>query len=124
MGADDSITMLNLFSTLKTNVPLGRTKINPQTEPESNRLHYRATVIILMGCSLLVTCLEWVGNGSKISCVMEGAEDNWVVPKNVINTFCFVMTTFTLPKHLDGTVSKALKNINCKYKTILPKVYM
>ena len=36
------------------------------------RLHFRATVILLFGCSLLVTCLEWVGNGSKISCVMEG----------------------------------------------------
>ena len=40
-----------------------------------------------MLCSLLVTCLEWVGNGSKITCVMEGHPDNWRIAPNVINTY-------------------------------------
>jgi hypothetical protein len=47
----------------------------------------------------MVTCLEWVGAGKKIACVMEGPDDSWTIPLNVINTYCYVMTTFTLPKH-------------------------
>ena len=49
-------------------------------------LVHRGTVGLFMLCSLLVTCLEWVGNGSKITCVMEGHPDNWKIPQNVINT--------------------------------------
>ena len=30
---------------------------------------------------------------------MEGAVDSWTIPQNVINTYCYVLTTFTLPKH-------------------------
>ena len=59
-----------------------------------------------MGCCLLVTCLEWVGNGSKISCVMEGPTDDWTIPPNVINTYCFVMTTFTLPQHYHSKIGQ------------------
>ena len=25
--------------------------------------------------------------------------DSWTIPQNVINTYCYVLTTFTLPKH-------------------------
>ena len=25
--------------------------------------------------------------------------DNWIIPQNVINTYCYVLTTFTLPRH-------------------------
>ena len=46
----------------------------------------------------MVTCLEWVGNGKKIACVLEGADDSWTIPKDVINTYCYIMSTFILPK--------------------------
>lgn len=91
--------MLGLFSSLKDSVPIGKKLNEPWTEGTINRLHYRVTVSIFLGCSLLVTCLEWVGNGSKISCVMEGPVDSWTIPQNVINTYCYVLTTFTLPRH-------------------------
>ena len=91
--------MWALFGSLKDQVP-GLKKVNdPTTEGAVNRLHFRVTVVIFLASSLLVTCLEWVGNGSKISCVMEGAVDSWTIPQNVINTYCYVLTTFTLPKH-------------------------
>ena len=35
---------------------------------------------------------------------MEGAEDSWTIPKNVINTYCYVLTTFTLPKHWNSKI--------------------
>ena len=96
--------MLGLFSSLSSNVPIGRKIGAPNTEGVINRLHFRASVILIMGCSLLVTCLEWVGDGKKISCVMEGPDDDWTIPPNVINTYCFVMTTFTLPKQLSTKI--------------------
>jgi hypothetical protein len=58
--------MLGLFSTLKGNIPFGSKLNEPHTEGIVNRLHYRATVTFLMGASLLVTCLEWIGNGNKV----------------------------------------------------------
>jgi hypothetical protein len=61
-------------------------------------------VAVFLGSCLLVTCLEWVGNGSKISCVMEGPSDDWSIPPKVIDTYCFVMTTFTLPKHWNAKI--------------------
>ena len=91
--------MIGVFGSLKANVPFQKKLNVPATEGVVNRLHYRLTVLIFLGCSLLVTCLEWVGNGSKISCVLEGAVDSWTIPQNVINTYCYVLTTFTLPKH-------------------------
>ncbi|TRY68309.1 hypothetical protein TCAL_03015 [Tigriopus californicus] len=96
--------MLGIFSGLKSNVPLLSKIEEPKTEGVVNRLHYRMTVMILFGCSLLVTALEWVGNGSKISCVMEGPDDSWVVPPNVINTYCYVLSTFVLPKHYNTKI--------------------
>ena len=35
---------------------------------------------------------------------MEGAEDSWTIAKNVINTYCYVLTTFTLPKHWNSKI--------------------
>ncbi len=77
--------MLGVFAALKDNVPIGRKLKDPSSEGVANRLHFRVSVIMLMGCSLLVTCLEWVGNGHKISCVMEGAVDSWTIAQNVIS---------------------------------------
>ena len=91
--------MLSLFASLKDNVPVGSKLREPHTEGLCNKLHYRVTFILLLGCSLMVTCLEWVGAGKKIACVMEGPDDSWTIPLNVINTYCYVMSTFTLPKH-------------------------
>ncbi len=122
--------MLGVFKGLQGSVPLHRKLRDPTTEGVANRLHFRATVVFLLGCSALVTCLEWVGNGKRISCVMEGEqaslfvclgariyfcslsfcligkEDDWVIASNVINTYCFVLTTFTLPKHWNSKLGE------------------
>ncbi|RWS05636.1 Innexin inx2-like protein [Dinothrombium tinctorium] len=54
------------------------------------RLHYKATVIILIACSLLVTSRQYFGD--PIDCI-----SNDDVPKKVFNTFCWIHATFTLP---------------------------
>jgi len=97
--------MLKLF---KDGVPLRHKLHEPTTEGVCNRLHYRATVVILLACTAMVTCLDWIGNEKNISCVMEGKEDDWVIASKVINTYCFVLTTFTLPRHYKAAAGQGV----------------
>ena len=34
-----------------------------------------------------------------MSLILAFSADNWIIPQNVINTYCYVLTTFTLPRH-------------------------
>ena len=63
------------------------------TESTINRLHYRVTVIFLIVFSVVITCFEYI---EKISCIRSPGSK---IPANIINTYCFIQTTFTLPKH-------------------------
>ena len=58
-----------------------------------NRLHYRVTVIFLLAFSVVITMFEYV---EKISCLRASGSK---IPVNVVNNYCFIQTTFTLPKH-------------------------
>lgn len=51
------------------------------------RLHYQFTVVILLGSSVLLTAAEFFGN--PIQCITS-------LPKNVINTYCWIHSTFTI----------------------------
>lgn len=120
--------MLGTFGSLKASLPLGKKLTEPHTEGFVNRLHYRASVLLLFGCSLIVTCLEWVGNGNKINCVLTGPVDNWIIPQNVINTYCYVLTTFTLPRHYasrigDEVVQPGVGNFNPASDDVSFKAY-
>merc|ERR1719468_457116 len=43
----------------------------------------------------MVTCTEWIsGTGSIIDCLHHGP-----IPENVINTYCYIMGTFSVPRH-------------------------
>jgi len=62
------------------------------------KLHYRTTSTILFICCLLVTCNDLIG--TTISCIHQGS-----VPGNVLNTYCWIMSTFSIPskdKGIDG----------------------
>uniref|UniRef100_A0A0A9WAN6 Innexin n=2 Tax=Lygus hesperus TaxID=30085 RepID=A0A0A9WAN6_LYGHE len=54
------------------------------------RLHYRVTTALLFLCCILVTANNLIGD--PISCITDGG-----VPGHVINTFCWITYTFTLP---------------------------
>lgn len=60
------------------------------------RLHYKATVIILIAFSLLVTSRQYIGD--PIDCIVDE------IPLNVMDTYCWIYSTFTVPKMLDGKV--------------------
>lgn len=62
------------------------------------RLHYKATVIILVAFSLLVTSRQYIGD--PIDCIVDD------IPLSVMDTYCWIYSTFTIPNRLTGTVGK------------------
>ena len=60
------------------------------------------TAVILLVCCLLVTAVEYVGLGTHISCIQEGLPDYWPIPAHIMDTYCFITSTFILPRHLDS----------------------
>ncbi|KAG5667871.1 hypothetical protein PVAND_015838 [Polypedilum vanderplanki] len=62
------------------------------------RLHYKATVIILIAFSLLVTSRQYIGD--PIDCIVDE------IPLNVMDTYCWIHSTFTIPNRLTGVVGK------------------
>lgn len=50
------------------------------------RLHYRATVIFLVVCSLLVTSRQFIGD--PIECIVDN------LPQNVVESYCWIHSTF------------------------------
>lgn len=54
------------------------------------RCHYRITSALLFVCCIVVTANNLIGD--PISCIHDGG-----VPGHVINTYCWITYTFTLP---------------------------
>ncbi|CAG9138453.1 Innexin inx3 [Plutella xylostella] len=68
------------------------------------RMHYRITSAILFLCCILVTANNLIGD--PISCINDGA-----VPTHVLNTYCWITYTFTLPNRpSSGMVHPGLGN--------------
>lgn len=59
------------------------------TESMVFRLHNNFTTVLLFTCSLIITATQYVGN--PISCIVQG------LPTHVINTYCWITSTFTMP---------------------------
>ena len=59
------------------------------------KLHYRTTATILFICCILVTANDLIGK--TIDCMSGG-----VIPGNVLNTYCWIMATFSVPGQLDA----------------------
>ncbi|XP_064097505.1 innexin inx2-like [Macrobrachium nipponense] len=63
------------------------------------RLHYKATMILLVACSLLVTQRQYFGD--PIDCDVTG------VDQGIMDTYCWIHSTYTMP-NLSGKVGKDL----------------
>lgn len=64
------------------------------------RAHYRITSAILFVCCIIVTANNLIGD--PINCINDGG-----VPGHVINTFCWITYTYTLP----GQLHKPLEHV-------------
>ncbi len=84
--------MLGAFSSLKNLL-----KISPvQIDNWVFKLHYKATMNILMMCSLLVTLRQYFGD--PIDCLVEK------VPAKIMNTYCWMQSTYTIINRLETAV--------------------
>jgi len=68
------------------------------------RLHYQITFGALAVAVVLVTGYSYIDtNGAAIQCMMDkGAQ----IPGEVINNYCWIMSTYSLPKYYDGVVGR------------------
>lgn len=79
--------MIDVFRGLKSLLKISRVHIDNSIF----RLHYTFTVIILLAACVVVTTKQYVGD--PIDCIrMEG------VSQTVINTYCWIHTTYTIPR--------------------------
>jgi len=83
--------MLGLFASVKVLVKLDSVHVDNFVF----RLHYKATGIILIVFSLLVTARQYIGD--PIDCLV-----NSDVPPNIMDTYCWIHSTFTLPDNVSG----------------------
>ncbi len=62
------------------------------------RLHYKATVIILIAFSVVVTSYQYIGD--PIDCIVDE------IPLNVMDTYCWIYSTFTIQNQLSSRIGK------------------
>lgn len=84
--------MYSVFGSVKSLLKLDSVKIDNNVF----RLHYKATVVILIAFSLIVTSRQYIGD--PIDCIFNGA----ATP--LMDTFCWIHTTFTLPDQMGTEV--------------------
>ena len=82
-----------------------------QTDNIVFRLHNTFTTALLLACSLIITATQYVGN--PISCIVGG------VPAHVVNTFCWISSTFTMPDAFRRQVNRVNRD-----KTFLSERYL
>ncbi|XP_029176754.1 innexin inx7-like [Nylanderia fulva] len=89
-------TVFAAFAVLKDHVKF---KVNQNAVAIDNivfRLHYRITFVLLLVASILVTSRQFIGE--HIKCIADNG-----VSSNVIETFCFFTSTYTVVKHFNAT---------------------
>lgn len=100
LGSDSSDTttsygMLDVLRSLKSLLKVSRVHIDNNVF----RLHYTVTVVVLIAFCIIVTTKQFVGE--PIDCIHSGE-----VPESVINTFCWIHTTYTVPSAYGKQVGK------------------
>jgi len=68
------------------------------------RLHYQFTFGFLAIAVILVTGYSYIdSSGSAIQCMLDAGVK---VPGSIINSYCWIMSTYSLPKHYEGEPGK------------------
>lgn len=64
------------------------------------KFHYKVTFVVLLASGILVSTYNYFdSSGSAIQCYFD---KNIQVPATVINRYCWMRSTFTLPKYFEG----------------------
>ncbi|KAJ8672806.1 hypothetical protein QAD02_004066 [Eretmocerus hayati] len=94
--------MASVFATLSELTKYVNLKIDRDSPAIDNiifKLHYRATFLILLGSSVLVSSRQFFGE--HIKCMADKS-----LEEDVINSFCFFTSTYTVVKHMNETALK------------------
>lgn len=59
------------------------------------KLHYKISVLLLIICAFLLTSKQYFGE--PINC-----ENQSKVDKSFLDTYCWIYSTFTIKRHLNG----------------------
>ena len=92
--------MLGVLGPLSSQTKLFSSRTKPRGDSFVFRMHYRTTFVFIMGCCLLVTATQYLGD--KIACLV----DKDSLSQKVIDTYCFISSTYTLPSTADMEVSE------------------
>ncbi|KAK3854893.1 hypothetical protein Pcinc_038673 [Petrolisthes cinctipes] len=84
--------MHDVFSDIRSILKVDGTSIDNNVF----RLHYKATVFVLIAASLLLTQSQYFGD--PIDCIIEG------VDQDVVDTYCWIHATYTHPSLTGGKV--------------------
>ncbi|XP_061717961.1 innexin inx7-like [Cydia pomonella] len=84
-------------ATIATVAPQFKFKAKPIIENIVFKLHYKATVTLLVVFVILVCAREFFGD--HIKCISDQG-----VPDHVIQTYCFFMATFTIVRHYNESL--------------------
>lgn len=79
--------MLDILRSLRSLLKISRI----HTDGNIFRLHYSLTVIILMAFCIIITTKQYVGE--PIDCLRADGVD-----KSIINTYCWIHTTYSIPR--------------------------
>lgn len=95
--------MLGVFSAIKDKVRVRTDKV--VIDGAVCRLHYRVTTLVMVASCLLVTSQQYFG--THIQCILEHHD-----PKKqflrMVSSYCFITSTFTIPKYHNMTVGKEI----------------
>lgn len=93
--------MLSLFDPLKSILKKHSVKIDNTVFV----LHYRATVIILIAFTIAVSSNQYIGD--PIHCI----QPTNYIPKDVINSYCWIHATFSLPRAFAGKIDTEVPHL-------------
>merc|ERR1711862_870172 len=92
--------MLGLFAGVKPFIKPKRIVDVPRPDNFVFKLHYKVTFAILGVCVILVSTYQYIdSSGSPMQCLFDKGTG---IPQKVVNRYCWIMSTFTLPKHYEG----------------------
>jgi len=93
--------MFDVFGSVKSLLKLDAVNIDNNVF----RLHYKATVIILVAFSLLVTSRQYIGD--PIDCIVDQS-----IGGDIMDTYCWIHSTYTVPEHYDSEIGKCANSIS------------
>lgn len=105
--------MLELFKSLTRLTKVDRVSVDNVVF----RLHYKVTFLLFVSCSILVTAKQFFGE--PIACIVDE------IPKEVMNSYCWIESTFTIPGPLnDGDLPyPGVKRLDADSEVVYHKYY-